>query len=145
MRLKDQIDAAPGKLRSLIKKFLDDLFLKRLTPFIKFDLSKATTPGGTVQVAKRTWPKSEKDEKIKAIMDERRKQEEEAARLKQEEAEKQAQLDAEANAAGESNDAPVEVEKKETDEEEKKEKTVEGSVMEEDDDEEEDASEQISS
>jgi hypothetical protein len=37
MRLKDSINADPGKLRSLAMKFLDDLFLKRLTPYIKFN------------------------------------------------------------------------------------------------------------
>jgi hypothetical protein len=37
MRLKDNVDSAPGKLRSLVKKFLDDHFLKRLLPFIKFN------------------------------------------------------------------------------------------------------------
>lgn len=37
LRLKDQIDSAPGKLRSLIKKFLDEHFLRRLNPYIKFN------------------------------------------------------------------------------------------------------------
>ena len=36
LRLKDRVDSAPGKLRSLIKKFLEEIFLKRLLPFIKF-------------------------------------------------------------------------------------------------------------
>jgi hypothetical protein len=36
MRLKDHVEAAPGKLRSLVKKFLEDLFLKRLLAFIRF-------------------------------------------------------------------------------------------------------------
>ena len=40
IRLKDSIDSAPGKLRSLMKKFLDDCLLKRLTPYIKFNLDK---------------------------------------------------------------------------------------------------------
>lgn len=35
LRLKDYVDSAPGKLRSLVKKFLDELFLKRLIPYIK--------------------------------------------------------------------------------------------------------------
>ena len=37
MMLKDHVDAAPGKLKSLAKKFLDEMFLKRLTPYIKFN------------------------------------------------------------------------------------------------------------
>ena len=40
LRLKDHVDSAPGKLRSLVKKFLEDLFLRRLSPYIRFNLAK---------------------------------------------------------------------------------------------------------
>ena len=40
LRLKDRVDAEPGKFRKLVKKFLDDLFLKRLLPFIKINAAK---------------------------------------------------------------------------------------------------------
>lgn len=46
IRLKDQIDSCPGKLRSLIKKFLDDCLLKRLGPYIKFNLDKGASGSG---------------------------------------------------------------------------------------------------
>jgi len=100
MRLKDHVDSAPGKLRSLIKKFLDELFLKRLKPFIKFNTSKVaagTGAAGSVAAA-RSWPESEKDQAIKVIMEEKRRQEEEEQRLQEEERQRQAEIDAEAQA-----------------------------------------------
>lgn len=71
MRLKDHVDAAPGKLKSLVKKFLDDLFLKRLTPYIKFNKVQTQAASQTATFAKRSWPQSEKDAAIKAVMEER--------------------------------------------------------------------------
>ena len=41
MRLKDQLEVPVSKPRSLVKKFLDDMFLKRLIPYIKFNMTKA--------------------------------------------------------------------------------------------------------
>jgi hypothetical protein len=69
LRLKDYVDAAPGKLRSLVKKFLDELFLKRLKPYIKFVSNKAAPASISSEnaAAVRSWPESEKDKKIKAI------------------------------------------------------------------------------
>jgi len=61
VRLKDHVDAAPGKLRSLVKKFLDELFLKRLNPFIKFNVAKTGAAGSSTSAASRSWPESEKD------------------------------------------------------------------------------------
>lgn len=65
LRLKDHVDSAPGKLRSLIKKFLDELFLKRLNPFIKFNIAKRATAavaaGSSTSAASRSWPESAKD------------------------------------------------------------------------------------
>ena len=138
MRFKDQLDAAPGKLRSLVKKFLDEMFLKRLTPFMKFNAAKAQSSSATAATAatKRTWPKSAKDEEIKAIMDERKKKAEEEERLKQEEAERQAQLEAEAKAQAAQDEVPAAEEEVKNDEEEKKSKAPEDSVVEEDEDEE---------
>jgi len=98
MRLKDHVDSAPGKLRSLIKKFLDELFLKRLNPFIKFNTEKkaAGAAGSATSAAARSWPESEKDQAIKVIMEEKRRQEEEEQRLQEEERQRQAEIDAEA-------------------------------------------------
>lgn len=95
LRLKDQIDSAPGKLRSLVKKFLDDLFLKRLKPYIKSISSKAKTKtssaGPETTAAVRTWPESEKDKIIKAAQEEKAKQAAEAERIAEEQRLKQAE------------------------------------------------------
>jgi len=56
MKLKEHVDAAPGKLKSLVKKFLDELFLKRLTPYIKFNKAQTETASAAASIAKRTWP-----------------------------------------------------------------------------------------
>jgi hypothetical protein len=52
---------------------LDDLFLKRLKPYIESLSVKTASAGlGTESTAAaRTWPESEKDKKIKAIQEER--------------------------------------------------------------------------
>jgi hypothetical protein len=75
MRLKEYINADAGKLRSLAKKFLDDHFLKRLTPYIKFNQVQTQATVSVSSIAKRSWPTSEKDTAIKAVMDERAKHE----------------------------------------------------------------------
>ena len=36
LRMQEKVDSAPGKLKSLIKKFLEEVFFKRLIPYIKF-------------------------------------------------------------------------------------------------------------
>jgi hypothetical protein len=77
MKMKDNIDAAPGKLKSLVKKFLDEMFLKRLTPYIKFNKAQTETTAAATNIGQRSWPQSEKDAAIKAVMDERKKKEEE--------------------------------------------------------------------
>lgn len=56
MKMKDQVDAAPGKLKSLVKKFLDDMFLKRLTPYIKFNKAQTDTSTAAATIAQRSWP-----------------------------------------------------------------------------------------
>lgn len=81
MKMKDQVDAAPGKLKSLVKKFLDEMFLKRLTPYIKFNKAQTETTAAATTVAQRTWPQSEKDAAIKAVLDERKRKQEEEERL----------------------------------------------------------------
>jgi hypothetical protein len=58
LRLKDKIDAEPGKFRKLVKKFLDELFLKRLLPFIKINLAKKANASADVPKAERKWPES---------------------------------------------------------------------------------------
>jgi len=72
-----------GKPRAVLKKFLDEIFLKRLIPFVKFYQPKDKS-GAAVE---RAWPESEKDKKIREAMEERARLEaEEQARLAEEEA-----------------------------------------------------------
>ena len=73
MKMKEHVDAAPGKLKSLVKKFLDEMFLKRLTPYIKFNKAQTESVAATANIGVRSWPQSEKDVAIKAVMDERKK------------------------------------------------------------------------
>lgn len=98
MRLKDVVDVPAAKPRSLVKKFFDDLFLKRLNPFIKFNLTQTAEKAPTAGATTRAWPESSKDQAIKEIMEEKRKQEAEEARLKAEEDARLAELEAEAQA-----------------------------------------------
>jgi hypothetical protein len=50
-----------GKPRSTLKKFLDDHFLKRLSPYIRYCNNQATEETKTNAGATRQWPESEKD------------------------------------------------------------------------------------
>jgi len=96
MRLKEFIEFTPGKYRSMVKKFLDDLFLKRLKPYIKSISSKApdVEEGAEVATTKdRTWPESEKDKKIKVIMEERAKAEAEKKKIAEEKRLQEGELD----------------------------------------------------
>ena len=69
-----------GKPRTVLKKFLDESFLLRLAPFVQLYQKKQSAGGVT-----RTWPESEKDRKIREIMEERARIEaEEQARLAEE-------------------------------------------------------------
>ena len=104
LRMKEKIDSAPGKLRALVRKFLDDHFLKRLQPYIKFTTEKKESKD-QAQSASRAWPESEKDEAIKVVMEERRKQEEEAQRIREEEAARQAEIEAKERAEREAAEA----------------------------------------
>ena len=97
IRLKDFVDAEPGKLRSLIKKFLQNLFLKRLQPYIKFNMAKMVEKDEG-DLPTRKWPESKKDQDIRVIMVEKAKKEAEERKIKEEEDAKQAELDAEAEA-----------------------------------------------
>lgn len=75
MRLKDLVDAEPGKLKSLIRKFMSSLFLRRLQPFIQFTNSKQEESKGqeVSSLPARQWPQSKKDEDIQVIIAEKSK------------------------------------------------------------------------
>lgn len=72
MRLQDLVDAEAGKLKSLIRKFMSTLFLRRLSPYIRFNL-ESQSQKVEVQLPVRSWPQSKKDEDIKVIMIEKAK------------------------------------------------------------------------
>lgn len=72
-----------GKPRSILKKFLEENFLKRLSPYIRF-CKNISTDEKTAAGATRAWPESEKDKKIRMVVEERKKKEaEEQARLQE--------------------------------------------------------------
>lgn len=135
IRLKDFVESTPGKLKSLIKSFLENLFLKRLKPYIKFDLGKKTS---TEVDFLRKWPESEKDKEIQTVMEEKRKREAEEQKLREEENAKKAEIDAQAEAERQAIEEAKAAEEAKVVEEEEKKKTSEniGSGDEEEDEEE---------
>ena len=96
--LKDKITHNEGKLKSLVRRFLEDHFLKRLQPFIKVSLSK-TSEFSDASAPSRKWPVSNKDKVIQAVLEERAAKAAEELRLKQEEEARQAALEEEARQA----------------------------------------------
>ena len=89
LRMKEFVDAsAVSKLKSLVKRFLQDIFLKRLIPYIKFSqenrLQQSLQQDENSNQA-RTWPESDKDKVIKEAKEKRRQEEAERERLRLEE------------------------------------------------------------
>jgi hypothetical protein len=84
MKLRDIIDPKTGKSRVVLTKFIEDFLLKKLNPYIKFNIQIGKSGSG----AARVWPESLKDKEIKVKMEEKRKREDEQRR-KQEEKRKQ--------------------------------------------------------
>ena len=80
MKLRDIVDPKTGKSRVILTKFIEDFILKKINPYIKFNIQ----PGKGSQGAQRVWPESAKDKEIKVKMEEKRRREEEE-RKKQEE------------------------------------------------------------
>lgn len=56
--LKDQIEPKTGKMTVVLKKFIEEWLLRRLTSFVKFKISPVPIRG---KEASRTWPESQKD------------------------------------------------------------------------------------
>jgi len=57
-KLKDKIDPKTGKMTVVLKKLIEEWFLKRLTSYVKFKIPTVPTRG---KEASRTWPESQKD------------------------------------------------------------------------------------
>jgi hypothetical protein len=56
--LKDKIEPKTGKMTVVLKKFIEEWLLKRLTSFVKFKISPVPIRG---KEASRSWPESQKD------------------------------------------------------------------------------------
>jgi len=76
MKLRDIVDPKTGKSRVVLTKFIDEFILKKLNPYIKFNIQ----PGKSGSGAARVWPESVKDKEIKIKMEEKRKMDEENRR-----------------------------------------------------------------
>lgn len=81
MRLRDIVDPKTGKSRVILTKFITDFILKKLNPYIKFNIRPGKGSGGG---AVRVWPESIKDKEIKVKMEEKRKREDEERKITQE-------------------------------------------------------------
>jgi hypothetical protein len=57
-KLKDKVDPKTGKLSVVLKKFIEDWLLRRLTSFVKFKIPAWPVRG---KEATRIWPESQKD------------------------------------------------------------------------------------
>lgn len=83
-KLREKVDPKTGKMMVVLRKFVEDWFLRRLQSFVKFAIP-AVAPQG--KEAQRNWPESEKD----AVIREKRRQielEREQERLRAEERER---------------------------------------------------------
>jgi hypothetical protein len=57
-KLKDQVEPKTGKMTVVLKKFIEEWLLRRLTSFVKFKIPANPVKG---KEASRNWPQSEKD------------------------------------------------------------------------------------
>jgi hypothetical protein len=80
MKLRDVIDPKTGKSRVVLTKFIEDFILKKLNPYIKFNIQSGKGGSGAVRV----WPESLKDKEIKIKTEEKRKRDEEERKIQQE-------------------------------------------------------------
>ena len=77
MKLRDIVDPKTGKSRVVLTKFIEDFLLKKLAPYIKFNIQ----PGKGGSSVARVWPESIKDKDIKIKTEEKRKREEEERKV----------------------------------------------------------------
>ena len=88
MKLRDFVDPKTGKSRVILTKFIEDLILEKLNPYIKFNIQ----PGKNSSGAARVWPESEKDQEIKVKMAEKKKKEELEKKIHMEQKKQNAEL-----------------------------------------------------
>ena len=80
MKLREIVDPKTGKSRVVLTKFIEDFILKKLNPYIKFNIQPGKGGSGAVRV----WPESQKDKEIKIKMEEKKKKAEEERKIQQE-------------------------------------------------------------
>ena len=72
LKLRDFIDPKTGKIKVVLTKFIEEFIIKKLQPYLKFNIN----PGKGGTGAKRVWPESYKDREIHLKMEEKRRLEE---------------------------------------------------------------------
>jgi hypothetical protein len=77
MKMRDIIDPKTGRSKVIIAKFIEDFMLKKLNPYIKFNIKPGKAGSGAVRV----WPESQKDKEIKVKMEEKYKKEKEERKI----------------------------------------------------------------
>jgi hypothetical protein len=80
VKLREQIDPKTGKLKVVLTKFIEEWVLPRLQSFVKFKIPTSKHK----QDAARSWPESEKDLEMKALLAEKTKKSHEEAKRKAE-------------------------------------------------------------
>jgi hypothetical protein len=83
-KLKDKIEPKTGKMTVVLKKFIEEWLLRRLTSFVKFKILPVPARG---KEASRVWPESQKDIVIREKQHQL-KMEQEAARAAEAEKER---------------------------------------------------------
>mmetsp|Transcript_5186 Transcript_5186/g.3881 ORF Transcript_5186/g.3881 Transcript_5186/m.3881 type:complete len:84 (+) Transcript_5186:165-416(+) len=80
MKLRDIVDPKTGKSRVILSKFIEDFLLRKLNPYIKFNIRTGKGGGG----APRVWPESQKDREIKLKLEEKKRREMEEKKVLEE-------------------------------------------------------------
>jgi len=88
LKLKDHIDPKAATKKTILRKFLEEHFIKKLNPYIKFNIQT-----GKSSNAPRVWPESQKDKEIKRKQAEKRRKEEEDRKRQEAKRKQEAELE----------------------------------------------------
>jgi hypothetical protein len=89
MKIRDYIDPKTGKSRVVLTKFIEEFLIRKLAPYIKFNISASKNSSGV----SRVWPESEKDKEIKIKLAEKKRREEEERKKEEERRRQNAEID----------------------------------------------------
>lgn len=135
LKLRDFIDPKTGKIKVVLTKFIEEILLRNLNPYLKFNIQPGKGGSGAVRV----WPESQKDREIKVKLEEKRKREDEERRKVEEKQRQEREL-----ARMQEEDAPAldwkqveELRRKMQEEEEARRRAAEAEEEDEEEDEEE--------